>query len=81
MKDITMKTIRYVGTFDAVEIEPDPKGAPNDWVTVAHGDTVDVAASRADGFLAQTGTWEPVGTPKTGRKPSASTTPDPVEGD
>lgn len=48
-----MKTVTYVGVFDAVEIET----APGLWATVPNGDTVSVADQIADGLLVQSDSW------------------------
>jgi hypothetical protein len=48
-----MKSVTYVGSFDAVEIET----APGLWATVANGDALSVADRIADGLLEQSDSW------------------------
>ena len=48
-----MKSVTYVGSFDAVEIET----APGLWATVANGDALSVADRIADGLLEQPDSW------------------------
>ena len=48
-----MKSVTYVGSFDAVEIET----APGLWATVANGDALRVADRIADGLLEQSDSW------------------------
>lgn len=59
-----MKSVTYVGSFDAVEIET----APGLWVEVRNGDAVSVADRIADGLLEQPDSWVEAKAPA--RKPA-----------
>ena len=50
-----MKSITYVGPFDAVEIEYPVQR----WVTVEHGKSVDLPDDLAASFLEQPDNWKP----------------------
>lgn len=54
-----MKTVKYIGPFDAVEIEHPPAR----WITVANGEPTELPDAIAD-RLAEQADWEAQPTPK-----------------
>lgn len=62
-----MPKVKYVGPHVAVEVEV----APRKWVSVAHGDTVEVGNDLAAALLQQVDNWQE--TTKKGSKTAAVT--------
>jgi len=53
-----MKTVTYIGPYpQGVEIEPNPKTAPDVWAVVRPGESVDCAGSVTDSLILQE-CWE-----------------------
>ena len=62
--------VRYIGPFDAVELEAADKA----WIEVRHGETVDLPDDLATSLLEQPANWEAV---SGGARKRAETTPNP----
>ena len=59
-----MKHVKYVGPFDAVELER----APRVWVVVAHGESIEVPDDVAAALCALADNWAEESAPRAAKK-------------